>query len=72
MRGGPRPGSGRPPGATTRLTPEATRARLDTLRAPGESWAALATRLGVVRQAVSRAVTKGATERVIVAWERLS
>lgn len=51
-----------------RLPPEATRAHLEALRAPGESWAALAARLGVPRQAVGRALAVGITERQLGEW----
>lgn len=72
MKGGPRPGAGRPRGATTRLPAADVAARLGALRSPGETWADLARRLGVSRQAVSRAVHRGATERTVSEWERRS
>ena len=76
MRGGRRedPTTGKPlqgrrkgvPDA--RLTPEATREALDALRLPGESWAALAARIGVPRQRVSEALKEGVTERRLGVW----
>ena len=71
MRGGSRPGAGRPRGATTRLSPEVTRATLEPLRLPGESWAAFGRRVGVpARQSIGRALARGATLVQLSAWSR--
>ena len=66
-RGGPRPNAGRPP---RDLSPEAAGARLDAARLPGESWAALARRLGVARQAIHRACREGACAATVERWVR--
>ena len=68
MRGGKRPGAGRPHGATTRLPAAEVAAALDDLRQPGETWAALARRLGVARQTIDRARRSGVSERVLMGW----
>ena len=72
MRGGARAGAGRPPGRLPRYTPVETRAILAALLAPGETWADLARRIGVPRQAVSRAVCAGATVGGVGRWVRLA
>ena len=63
---------GRPRGTTRSLPAPDTAARLRALLAPGETWADLARRLGVSRQAVSRAASRGATEATIRRWEAVS
>lgn len=63
----PRPGSGPRP---TRLSPEETSTALDALLLPGEIDAWLATRLGVKKQAVSRARKQGATRATLDAWKK--
>jgi transposase-like protein len=72
VRGGPRPGAGRPPGQLPRYTPDETRAILAALLTPGETWADLARRIGVPRQVVSRAICKGATVVGLGRWARLA
>lgn len=65
------PGAGRPAGATEGvLSVEETGARLDAMRAPGETDAALARRLGVTRAAVSYARRNGVTPRTLANWAR--
>jgi transposase-like protein len=71
-RGGARPNAGRPPGQLPRYTPAEARAILSALLAPGETWADLARRIGVPRQAVSRAICKGATVVGLGRWVRLA
>ena len=71
-RGGARPGAGRPPGQLPHYTPDETRAILAALLTPGETWADLARRIGVPRQAVSRAICKGATVVGLGRWVRLA
>lgn len=51
MKGGPRPGAGRPPGAVPRLSIEATCALLDALGEPTDR--AIAARFGIAPARVS-------------------
>ena len=69
-RGGPRPGAGRPRGATTRLPAAEIAARLGELRGEGETWADVARRIGVKGSAVRRAVAEGLGAATLTRWLR--
>lgn len=65
------PRAGRP--LVGRLDPEATRARLDVLawRHGCSTWAALGRALGVGRQSVPAALSRGLTEATLARWDEV-
>ena len=65
MRGGPRPGAGRP---ARDLDGPTVAARLADVRLPGETGEAFAARLGTNRRNLVRALDKGLTTATLERW----